>query len=999
MKRRYLQLGFVITFIFIFLVSCGGSSTESGGESGSTTAAITLSADPAEDIPADGSSSAAITATLIDGSGKAVANGTVVTFSTNLGSFARNTVPTGNDSGTAVASLSSTTPGTATVTASSGGITQGVTVVFVAAPDVPASLSLESSKTTVKSDNSDSSTITAVARAQSSAVIEGVTVSFGATAGGISASHAVTDADGKASVTFSSGADKENHYASISASVFGVEEPRYVNVEIIGTTVALSANTTNIEVGAAPVDLTVTVSDAGGISIYDAPVILTATPAGRVSLSKYSGNTDFGGRLDVEVSGTASGNVTVTAQSLGAEASQDFVVGEAGFVFGITSPEEDPASLYTGSNLPIVVNAPDQISVLFVTTVGTLTGFGGTGRVITEPVLGGAASAVLSSDVAGIATVTVMDATNPSTSDSLKVDIYPPVSESSQIALQASPTVIETNAGDINTATLVATVRNANNQIIKGAPVAFSMDRATGGGEFISPSIAYTNNEGKATATFTAGSLPSGANGVEICACVAGMPVAGESCVKIIIGGTSGAITITQGSVIESVSNDTAYRLPMSVQVTDSDGSPVKGTPVSLGVWPPHCASGYWFEYEEDRCRPEYECILLNEDENRNLILDPGEDRNGDGSLTPPISAAGSIPPYVTTDENGLATFDLIYLKSSAAWVETEVTATTYVLGTETKSTYTFWLPYLKDEACHLPHSPYNTKSVSLLSAVPSTLAADGISTSTVTALVTDALNRSTDGDTVIFSVTSGTGTVNPAFAVTVDGIAETTYTASSIPGPETVMAAVFGSECASATVDITLTTAEFPTAGFASGDLNDEDHVLFTDASTPSKETKAGIVAWYWTFADASGTVFSTSTAQNPGSVSMGSAGSYVVTLRVTDALGAQDTVIEVVEVKGQTPPSPTVPTAGFGWTDLGDKDHVLFTDSSTAASGTTITWSWTFAEDDGTVLSTSTDQNPGSISLGADGNYIVSLTVTNNLTESDKEINMVTVAAPPAP
>jgi len=907
MKRSYLQLGFIIAFIFIFLVSCGGSSTESGGEGGSGTAAITLSADPKEGIPADGTSSATITATLIDGSGKAVTQGTAVTFSTTRGFFAQNTVSTVDDSGIALASLKSNTSGVAFVTASSCGATDTTSVVF---SDVPASLSLESSKTTVKSDNSDSSTITAVARAESSAVIEGVTVSFGATAGGISASHAVTDADGKASVTFSSGADKENHYVSISASVFGVEEPRYVNVEITGTTVALSANTTNIEVGAAPVNLTVTVSDAGGISIYDAPVSLTATPAGRVSLSKYSGNTDFGGRFNVEVSGTTSGNVTVTAQSLGAEASQDFVVGEAGFVFGITSPEEDPASLYTGSNLPIVVNAPTQTNVLFVTTVGTLTGIGGTGRVITEPVFGGAASAVLSSDVAGVATVRVMDATDPSTSDSLKVDIYPPVSESSQIALQASPTVIETNAGDINTATLVATVKNAADQIIKGAPVVFWMERATGGGEFISPSIAYTNSEGKATATFTAGSLPSDANGVGICAEVAGMPVAGKSCVSIIIGGTAGAVIITQGSVIESISNDTAYRLPMSVQVTDSDGSPVKSTAVSLGVWPPHCASGHWVEVKENECEPQYECVLINEDENRNLTMDPGEDRNGDGSLTPPISAAGSIPPYVTTDENGVATFDLIYLKSSAAWVETEVTATTYVLGTETKSTYTFWLPWLEGESCHLPHSPYNTKSVSLLSAVPSTLAADGSSTSTVTALVTDALNRPTDGDTVVFSVTSGTGTVDPAWAVTVDGIAETTYTASFIPGTETVMAAVVGSECAYAAVNITLNSAALPTANFEAEDLNDGRHALFTDASSPSAATGAPIITWYWTFQKADGDSAETdhSYLKDPGVIELygattGVAASYAVTLRVTDALGAQNTVMKVVDVEAPAP------------------------------------------------------------------------------------------------
>ncbi len=1005
MRERYLRFGLMIICIFTLLISCGGSSTESSGGSSvtTTTASIALTAEPSEEIPADGSSSAAITATLSDGSGGAVSQGTKVTFSTTLGSFANGatsyTVTTEDDSGTRMVSLSSSTPGTATVTASSDGVTQGVTVQFVAVSDTPAALSLESSKTTVKSDTSDSVTITATVRAQSSAIIEGVPVAFEATGGQLSASNVETDVDGKASVTFSAGSDKENHYVSIGAFVYGIEEPRYVNVEITGTTVALSANTTNIEVGAPAVDLTITVNDAGGTGIDGAPVILTATPAGRVTLSAESWNTD-NGRVDVDVSGSTPGDVTVTAQSLGSEASLDFVVGEEGFVFGITSPEEDPASLYTGSILPIVVNAPDQDDVLLVTTVGQLTGGGETGRVITVPVsAAGTASAVLISDAAGVATVWVMDATDPLTSDSLKVGIDPPVSESSQIAFQASPTVIETNAGDINTATLVATVRNDCDQIIKGAPVAFSITdgTATGGGEFISPAITYTNNEGKATATFTAGAISSGANGVEICASVVGMPAAGSDCLSIIIGGTAGSVMITHGTAIESVSNDTAYTLPMAVQVTDSNGNPVQGTTVSLGVWPKRCASGYWYEVEDDKCEPLYECILDNEDENRNLILDSAEDRNGDGFLTPPNSAAGAIPRYVTTDENGVATFELIYTKSSAAWIEDEFTATTLVLGTETKTTSTFWLPYIEEDACHLPHSPYNTKSITL-SADPSTLTADGISTSAVTAMVTDALNRPADGEVVTFMVTSGTGTIAPSFTVTVDGIAEATYTASNTTGTETITAAVVGSECASATADITLTTAEFPIASFAAEDLNDEDHVLFTDASTPSLVTGAAIVEWYWTFARATGTVISHSSIQDPGSVSLDSAGSYVVTLTVTDSLGAQDTVMKVVEVADQTVQA-TAPTASFSSTDLGDSNHVLFTDDSTAVSGTSIhNWFWTFADKDGTELITKNAQNPGSINLGelgtyTTGNYIVSFKVWNNLGESDTVVQVVTV------
>ena len=66
---------------------------------------------------------------------------------------------------------------------------------------------------------------------------------------------------------------------------------------------------------------------------------------------------------------------------------------------------------------------------------------------------------------------------------------------------------------------------------------------------------------------------------------------------------------------------------------------------------------------------------------------------NGDGELTPQISAAGSVPASVVTDQDGVANFYLVYLKAYAAWIEADVKSSTLVLGTETQSTLTFVLP------------------------------------------------------------------------------------------------------------------------------------------------------------------------------------------------------------------------------------------------------------------------------------------------------------------
>lgn len=103
-----------------------------------------------------------------------------------------------------------------------------------------------------------------------------------------------------------------------------------------------------------------------------------------------------------------------------------------------------------------------------------------------------------------------------------------------------------------------------------------------------------------------------------------------------------------------------------------------------------------------------------NEDNNKNLTLDPGEDTgtdpcHGDGELTPPGSAAGVLPGTVTTDDNGVANFDLFYLKQYAVWIIDEIAASTKVLGTETTSTLEFRLPYAKSDKLHLPDSPYGS--------------------------------------------------------------------------------------------------------------------------------------------------------------------------------------------------------------------------------------------------------------------------------------------------
>src|SRR5207244_3004476 len=115
-----------------------------------------------------------------------------------------------------------------------------------------------------------------------------------------------------------------------------------------------------------------------------------------------------------------------------------------------------------------------------------------------------------------------------------------------------------------------------------------------------------------------------------------------------------------------------------------------------------------------------------------------------------------------------------------------------------------------------------------------------------------------------------------------------------------------------------------------------------FTDQSSDPDGT---IATWQWTFGDGT----TGSTAQNP-SHTYSAAGSYTVTLTVTDNQGAPNTVTHSVAPSQPNQP----PTAAF--TASCPTLTCSFTDQSSDPDGSITTWHWNFG--DGTTASTT--RNP---------------------------------------
>ncbi len=829
MKHLYAKMTFriiLISFLAFMLIGCGESGTPGGGTQPGQTAVISLNIQN-DSLPADGSSSTAVTVALKDSSGNAVDVGTSVKLNTTMGTFPNGKkeyrLSTPDDSGVVTLSLiAETMTGDAVVTAVSNNITQKVTISFTGDIIIPpVFLSLGSSSNSVRTtvnadDTSRVANIVAVVLDEDRAPIEGVSVFFttissdGTTgAGQISASSLLTDENGEAIVQFTAGVeDKRNQVVTIEARVDGVGS-KQIPIKVTGSYLEVSAEgETNIEIGMDSV-LKVAVFDADSLPVYDAPVNLSlaSVSTGAVSLNPASGKTDVNGEFQATLTGTIVGDVGVQVESLGALGLQAYVVDDPNKAFRIDNPSTSITGIGTSEDLIVTVLSPGYDKVIFAASVG---GWDDSStKVIEKTVTNGTASAVFSSADAGTSTIQVYPAEAPAISDSIRVVVSAPSSEASKIRIQSSSSVVGPSTSAVkNSVTLFATVTNDKNQVVKGAPVLFGIQNPTGGGEYVAPAIAFTDDSGIATSVFISGSLVAGAAGVRVTGEL--ISNGASDLVSIIISGQSASVSIGRSSEIESINNGTAYRLPMSVLVTDSNGSPVNQGTVSLNLWASHYSLGVWERvyplgvFDNIRnyvCEPVMGETRVNEDLNKNLILDPGEDINLDGELTPPPSMAGEVPAILVTDENGVAEFDLIYLKAAALWVKDEITATTVVSGTEASSTYRLDLPYLRSdsEECVLPDSPFFFEDEVpqiggiIVSAGAETIVADGTSTSVIRASVLATNGEPMADKVVTFSTTLGSFTSAPTVPTDVAGIAMITLKSSTAPGTAVVTADVEG--------------------------------------------------------------------------------------------------------------------------------------------------------------------------------------------------------------
>ncbi len=191
-------------------------------------------------------------------------------------------------------------------------------------------------------------------------------------------------------------------------------------------------------------------------------------------------------------------------------------------------------------------------------------------------------------------------------------------------------------------------------------------------------------------------------------------------------------------------------------------------------------------------------------------------------------------------------------------------------------------------------------------------------------------------------------------------------------------------------------TVADHYAKGSAAAPANQAPTAAFTstatalaasfDAST-SADADGTVAGYAWTFGD--GATGTGATASH----TYAAAGTYQVTLVVTDDKGATGTVTKAVEVTAGTTPPPTptnqAPTAAF---TAAAKDLAVSVDGSTSADadGTVASYAWTFGDQGTATGKTATH------TYAAAGTYKVTLTVTDDKGATSSKSDDVVVTAP---
>ena len=576
---------------------------------------------------------------------------------------------------------------------------------------VPASVEVLASSTMLQSTG-ETVDITAFVKTSGNAAIANQVVTFNADSGLLQAVSATTDDNGVASAKLAAGSNKANRDIVVKVTSGGVSGQVVVSVK--GIQLALAGELA-LKLGTST-KYTLKLVDGTGKAVSGAPVAVSSALGN--ALSEGSVTTDAAGTATFVYTATKAGDDMITAQSLGTSVQQTVVVSAVDLAF--VSPAASTlipvgtTQIFTMRYL----NGGSGVAGKMVSFSTTRGGLVSSSTAVTNA--SGEASVSVSSSSAGPATVVVViDGVGRA---SISADFI--AQTPSAIVMQSSLGAIPPNSSGSSSSqsTIEATVRDAAGNLVTGKAVNFNIVSDVSGG-YLSTATVNTDQYGKAKVQYVAGTSSTAADGVVISGTVVGTSIASN--VKLTVNAKALFINIAYGNTMTNL-DETTYSKPFSIYVTDATGNAVGNQQVTVSVIPNSYMKG-WLALQASAGwsyssgAPTFFC--RNTDTNRNGIYDPAvfEDANGNGvwdtgelretSPLKPGNVVVASPGLLTTDSSGRATFALQYGEQYALWVNVDLTAKSVVAGTESRTTQSFLLSMLADDATDTKSTPANAIS------------------------------------------------------------------------------------------------------------------------------------------------------------------------------------------------------------------------------------------------------------------------------------------------
>jgi len=755
---------------------------------------VTLEANPTSILVAGYTST--LTATVVDQFDNNVADDTEVLFETSLGSLSSVTVTKLTANGMAIATLTSeTTAGTAVVTATSDSKVATTTVEFMPLSPYTVTLVAYPTSRTV----GETSTLSATVVDQyDNHVADGTVVTFTTSLGEVgSESVTKTTASG---VTTAELTSHDPGTATVTATTDSVSDTADVTFEVGPPhTVTLEANPTSVLVGGFTSTLTVTVVDQFSNNVADGTVVTFTTTLGELGSEAVTKTTVSSVATATLTSGDTAGVAAITAAAGSAVATTvvTFTPDVPHVVALMAHPTSIPIGGFTSEITATVRDQYDNLvadgtEVTFETDLGSV----GSSSVVTITTNGAANATLTSGLLIGTANLT---ATSGAAEGQTQVVFT--VGAPETVIAESWPPTIEVGG---NTATITATVTDVGGySVADGTPVVFTTDFASLG----STTVTEYTADGVAVATLTSGLTPGVAHitatadskfDTATVKVAAGPPFTVDVTADpayIPIGGATSRITATvkdrygnnvvNGTNVEFVTSLGSVLPPSDTTnegkaVTTLTSGMIKGPATVIAI-----AGGEDGSVEV--------IFTVGPPFSVNVVADPtsiglnGQTSNIQATVKDIGGNNVADGTEVTFDTSlGLLGSDTVIKTTTSGVAEavltSETTAGTAVI-TATADSH-----YHTTKVVFSPDPPHDVT----VTAAPMAIPANGVSTSTVRATVTDQYgNLVADGITCYFDTTLGG--VWPPFDTTLNGVAETTLTSSETTGLAAVTATCEG--------------------------------------------------------------------------------------------------------------------------------------------------------------------------------------------------------------